>query len=138
MSNEVDKDIARTYIKALGRGDAELCRSLLTDDFVAIISGRSSISGPMTRDQVLDFFAEVPKIAKDGIPLEILSLTAEDDRVACESEGHVTLNDGAEYNNMYLHLFRFRDGKICQLKEYMDTELACQVYLPVWLAAQEK
>jgi len=134
---ERHKDAVRTYIKALGVGDVDLFASVLTDDFAAIICGRSIISGPMTRDEVLAFVKEVPTISPDGINLEILSLTAEDDRVACESEGHVVLRNGAEYNNMYIHLFRFRDGKIREVKEYMDTDLACNVYLPVMGAALE-
>jgi ketosteroid isomerase-like protein len=49
-------------------------------------------------------------------------MTAEDDRVAVEavSEGlHAT---GQTYSNEYHFLFRFRDGKVVEFKEYMDTE----------------
>lgn len=134
---ERHKEAVRTYIRALGTGDVDEFASVLTDDFVAIICGRSVISGPMSREDVLAFIKQVPTISPDGCNLEILSLSAEDDRVACESEGHIVLSNGAEYNNMYIHLFRFRDGKIREVKEYMDTELAVNVYLPVMGAAME-
>jgi uncharacterized protein len=83
------------------------------------------------RDQVVAFVGAVPQMTKDGIRFEVLSLTAEDDRVACESEGQSTLSTGVEYNNHYIHLLRFRDGKICEVREYMDTQLAETALLPL-------
>jgi ketosteroid isomerase-like protein len=132
MSNsEGHKDAVRTYFKAMGAGDVESFRSVITEDYVAVISGRSKISGILTYDQVLAFVGGASTMTKDGFNFDIVSLTAEDDRVVCESEGRSTLANRAEYNNQYLHLFRFRDGKIREVREYMDTALAESVLLPV-------
>jgi ketosteroid isomerase-like protein len=132
MSNtEAHKDAVRTYFKAMGDGDVDSFRSVITDDYVAVISGQSKISGTLTYDQVLAFVGGVPKMTTGGFNFDILSLTAEDDRVVSESQGHSTLSNGAEYDNQYIHLFRFRDGKIREVKEYMDTTLAENVLLPV-------
>lgn len=131
MTNEAHKDAVRTYFKAMGAGDVDLFRSVISDDYVAIISGQSNISGTLTYDQVLAFVGGVPKMTKGGFNFDIVSLTAEDDRVASESNGQSTLSNDAEYNNQYIHLFRFRDGKIREVREYMDTTLAEKVLLPV-------
>ena len=62
-----------------------------------------------------------------GISFEFLNLTAEDDRVAVEAKGRSTEVSGKEYNNEYHFLIFFRDGKVCRMKEYLDTKLAEEV-----------
>jgi regulator of protease activity HflC (stomatin/prohibitin superfamily) len=32
------------------------------------------------------------------------------------------------YNNTYCHVFKFNNGKICQVTEYLDTELVSSVF----------
>lgn len=130
------KEVVRTYFKSMGAGNVELFKSTLTEDYYALIAGYSQISGIQNRDEVLAFVASVPSITKSGISFEIRCLTAEEDRVACESQGQSVMANGTEYNNQYIHLFRFRDGKICQVTEYMDTKLAETVLLPLMTSAE--
>ena len=54
-------------------------------------------------------------------------MTAEGDRVAVEAESRGVHASGLPYNNYYHFLFRFRDGELVRLTEYMDTELATDV-----------
>jgi uncharacterized protein len=128
--SEAHKKVARDYFRALGSGDVDLFKSTISDDYFAQVSGYCKLSGRHDRDQVLAFVASVPEVTKSGINFEIKSITAEEDRVACETQGRSVMANGAEYNNDYLHLFRFRDGKIYQVTEYMDTKLAEDVLLP--------
>lgn len=130
MSN-AHKEVVKTYFKSMGAGDVELFKSTITEDYRAVIAGYSKISGTMDRDEVLAFVGGVPSLTKSGISFEIRCLTAEEDRVACESAGRSVMANGVEYNNQYIHLFRFRDAKIRQVTEYMDTQLAEKVLLPL-------
>lgn len=59
---------------------------------------------------------------KYRLRMDVLGLTAEEDRVAMEAESHV-LNptNGRLYNNFYHYLFRMKDGQITLFKEYQDT-----------------
>jgi ketosteroid isomerase-like protein len=59
---------------------------------------------------------------KYRLRMDVLGLTAEEDRVAMEAESHV-LNptNGRLYNNFYHYLFRVKDGQITLFKEYQDT-----------------
>jgi limonene-1,2-epoxide hydrolase len=59
---------------------------------------------------------------KYRLRMDVLGLTAEEDRVAMEAESHV-LNptNGRLYNNFYHYLFRIKDGQITLFKEYQDT-----------------
>lgn len=59
---------------------------------------------------------------EDHIHIDILGLTAEEDRVAMEATSWLkNRKTGRTYNNFYHHLFRLRDGKIVLFKEYQDT-----------------
>lgn len=49
---------------------------------------------------------------------------AEDDLVVAEVIGRVTTKSGKPYNNSYCYIFRLADGKIQEVKEYLDTQLA--------------
>jgi ketosteroid isomerase-like protein len=47
---------------------------------------------------------------------------AEGDKVALEIESYGKLQNGRIYNNEYHVLMTIRDGKICDVKEYLDTQ----------------
>jgi ketosteroid isomerase-like protein len=49
---------------------------------------------------------------------------AEGEYVVVECRGRVTTKSGKPYNNHYCYVCRFADGKLRELTEYMDTELA--------------
>lgn len=129
--NQANKQVVRTFLTALGQGDAETVDSLLTEDCVAVCTGTSIVSRTRDRREIVRTADYFKRTMTDGVRFEILTMTAEDDRVAVESEGFSELNNGIPYNNQYHFLFFLRDGKICKLKEYMDTKLADEVLRPV-------
>ena len=56
-------------------------------------------------------------------------MTAEEERVAVEINREAVHAAGGTYNNQYHFLLRIKDGKILELKEYMDTQLAAKILL---------
>ena len=64
-----------------------------------------------------------------GIKFNITGITAEGDRVAVEIDGEAVHASGETYNNQYHFLLIIKDGKILELKEYMDTQLAAKILL---------
>lgn len=129
--HEANKAVAMTFLNALGRGDGEAMKSVMTDDFVAYTTGTScALSGIHHSDGILAFVAAVPLICKAGIRFKVINLTAEDDRVACELEGYSTMKNGKEYNNFYHFLVFIRDGKVYRMNEYFDTKLTDDVLVP--------
>ncbi|XVQ14979.1 nuclear transport factor 2 family protein [Spirillospora sp. CA-255316] len=119
-----NKDVALTYLKALGEGDPGLMDTVLADDFETMARGSAMICGLRNREDVLAFLTAVPSIFKNGIRFETESVTAEEGRVVCQVKGFSTLANGTEYNNEYIFLFQLRDGKIYHMDEYIDTKLA--------------
>ena len=70
----------------------------------------------------------MPIFVTGGIDFTLHDMIAEDDRVAAEVESHAELTTGAVYNNHYHMLFRVRDGKITEVREYGDTLHSHQVF----------
>lgn len=133
--SEANKETAKKFMVALGRGDVAAMKAVSTDDLVVVTPGTAVLSGTRSYDVVMQSVAGFPLITRDGagIRMEVISMTAEADRVACELEGYSTLIDGNEYNNHYHNLLFFRDGKVCKMIEYCDLALADAVlvrYLP--------
>ena len=54
-------------------------------------------------------------------------MTAEGGRVALEAESHGVHKSGRKYNNHYHFLFKIRDRKIAEIREYADTQHAREV-----------
>jgi ketosteroid isomerase-like protein len=84
--------------------------------------GNTLISGRYTKAQINDAAGAIYQVFPQGIRFVIKAMTAEDDRVAVEAESEGMHVSGRLYGNQYHFLFRLRDGKVVELKEYMDTE----------------
>jgi uncharacterized protein len=125
-----NKRIVTEFLRALGKGDSAGVKAVLSDDAVAICTGTCLLSGSRNTAEVLTAVGMLSQGTKNGIEVKILNLTAEDERVSAEWEGRAVLADGRAYNNQYHFLFSLRNGKIYQLKEYMDTKLVQELFSP--------
>jgi ketosteroid isomerase-like protein len=61
--------------------------------------------------------------------MEILFVTAEEDRVAVAAEGEFLFEEGA-YRNTYHYLFTIGCGRITAGREYLDTSVAARFFAP--------
>ena len=53
---------------------------------------------------------------------------ADEDYVAVEASGQNTTPDGKKYENKYCWVCRISNGKLYELKEYMDTDLVTKTF----------
>jgi uncharacterized protein len=130
-----NKEVAKEWLEAVGNGDEATFRALSTDDCVHQVMGTSLLSGERNLDQVAELAAALHGATRDGLSFEFLNLTAEDDRVSVEFEGSSELETGSTYNNVYHLLFHFSEGKVCRVKEYVDTKVVDEALGPI-LAGQ--
>jgi ketosteroid isomerase-like protein len=124
------KQSVRLHYQALGTGNVDLFTSLIDDSYSVSITGRSKSSATLSRDEVLAYVSSAQDLTRGGFDFEILTLIEEGDRVAAESIGRATLLNGSDYENHYVHLFDFVDGKIVKVKEFSDTAWAELNLLP--------
>ena len=129
MSN-TNKETAKKFLTAMGTGDADTVKSVITSDMTIVTTGTSLMSVTHDYNAILGVAGGISAVTKSGIAFTFLNLTAEDDRVAVETEGKSTMLDGTPYNNQYHFLIFFRDGKVCKMREYLDTKLVDAVLVP--------
>ena len=65
-----------------------------------------------------------------GFEIHPEGFIADGDRVVMLSTGRSRTKFGKDYNNSYCHVFRIRDGKVCEVSEYCDTELIRHAFQP--------
>ena len=130
MSSITDqnKKITRDFFEALSTGSNKYL-DFYTDDSIIWTAGNNSIGGTRTKKEVLTFAENILSAFPSGITFNITGITAEDERVAVEISGEAIHASGEAYNNQYHFLLRIKDGKILELKEYMDTQLAAKILL---------
>ena len=50
-------------------------------------------------------------------------MIAEGDYVVTQARGQAKTKSGGDYNNTYCIVYRFQDGQVAAVTEYLDTEL---------------
>ena len=130
MSSITDqnKQITKEFFEALSTGSDQYL-DFYTDESIIWTAGGNAIGGTRTKKEVVSFAQNILSAFPTGITFNITGLTAEDERVAVEISGEAIHASGETYNNQYHFLLRIKDGKILELKEYMDTQLAAKILL---------
>ncbi|MFP5305953.1 MAG: nuclear transport factor 2 family protein [Gammaproteobacteria bacterium] len=123
MTLEADnKRRAEAFFAALNRGDVPAIVDAYAEDGRCVTMGKTLISGTFSKAQIAAAAGGIFSAFPRGIRFTIHNLTAEGDRVAVEASSAGEHASGQLYTNEYHFLMRFRDGKLVELKEYMDTE----------------
>jgi ketosteroid isomerase-like protein len=119
---EANKKLVNEFHEIFSTGDVDNILSYMDDSATWWVAGNIPLSGTYDVDGMRELFSGVGGGVKGGaIRLTPSAMTAEGDRVAVETESYAELNNGRVYNNLYHFLFVVRDGKIHQVKEYLDT-----------------
>ncbi|HIF10255.1 MAG TPA: hypothetical protein EYQ81_10740 [Sneathiellales bacterium] len=63
-----------------------------------------------------------------GMMVTINQVIAEGDKVVIEAKGKARAKNGKDYNNDYCIIYTVRDGKICDIRENLDSELVTEVF----------
>lgn len=127
MNIEEHKRIVIDFFDQMSNGNVEGFVNFYHEEGAVWTSGDTLISGTQKKAAILEFAGEIYKSFPHGIKFKIISMTAEDDRVAVEAESDGLHVSGLRYQNLYHFLFIFKEGKVLLLKEYMDTEKVTDV-----------
>jgi uncharacterized protein len=122
-----NKELAQAFFEALNKADSTALLNAYAEDGHLVTMGNTLISGRYNKEQIGAYAAGVLQVFPKGIRFTIKGITAEGERVAVEAESEGMHVSGKLYTNQYHFLFRFRDGKVVEFKEYMDTERVTEV-----------
>ena len=106
-------------------------QELTHPDFKFVFMGNTEISNiPYDRNAYFDYWLPevVGKLLPTGIILTTTDMIADDDGVAVIMEGDAEGING-EYDNKYVFVYKFKDGKIFSIHEYnSDLLVATRLY----------
>jgi uncharacterized protein len=124
-----NKQIVEDVFAELAKGNGRPFIDGMADDFTWTMPGQGTWSGTWRGKQAVREQLLGPLFARfEGAYInEAVRIVAEGDIVVVECRGKVTTKTGQPYNNNYCMVFRLQGGKLRELTEYMDTELAAQV-----------
>ncbi len=126
-SIEDNKAVVSAFLDAMNRGDTAALLDAYSEDGGVWTMGNTLISGKYSKAQIGEFADGIYEAFPQGLSFKVTGMVAEGDKVAVEAESDGMHASGTHYHNYYHFLFTLRDGKVVQLKEYMDTELATDV-----------
>lgn len=129
MSIEDNKATIAAFLEAMSRGDTEYILNAYADDGMLWTMGNTLISGQYNKAQIKEFADGIYEAFPDGLTFTVHGMVAEGDKVSVEATSEGAHASGVTYSNQYHFLFILRDGKILQMKEYMDTELATDILM---------
>lgn len=124
---EANKRATLAFFEAMQRGDADAIAGTYSDDGRVVTMGNTLISGSRGKDEIRQFAHGILDTFPEGLAFTLLNITAEADRVAVEATASGRHVSGREYRNHYHFLLRWRDGKLLELKEFMDTEAVTDI-----------
>ena len=119
---QANKATVTAFFEALNKNDIDTIVSTYASDGSVRTMGNTLISGTTGRDQIAALSGGILEVFPEGLTFTILDMVAEGDKVAVEATSEGRHASGAIYSNEYHFLFEFVDGKLYQLREYMDTE----------------
>jgi ketosteroid isomerase-like protein len=124
------KDVVTRFFAVFSGGDVSAILDALDDEAVWWVSGRlEGMSGSYDKASFGPLLLGA-KAAYHGAGLTItpIAMIAEGNRVAVEAEGFAELVDGREFTPQYHFLITVRGDKLLQVKEYMDTQHAKDIF----------
>lgn len=126
MSAQNNTRIIREAFDGLARADPTAFLAAMADSFTWIIEGQSRFSRRYEGKAAVENELIPPLFANFATPYRTVAeeIIAEGDRVVVLARGEVKTTRGEDYNNCYCFVIRMRDGKMIELREYMDTALA--------------
>ncbi len=128
-SMEDNKRVALDTWRALLRADVRAAFANMTDDVTWRIPGLiAPISGLRRgKGEIVDFLRWAAQAFPEGLRTEVIGAFADGDTVILELVNRSTAANGRPYENEYCFVFDFQDGKICRVREYVDTQKAVAI-----------
>lgn len=116
---EENERVVRAFLDTVERGAS--IAAMLTEDFTWYIPGKGRLGGRYTRDELGKLLGPFFAMIEGPVRFSVNHVTAQDDRVAVDCESYAAMRRGGEYRNTYHFLFRLREGRIFEIKEFLDT-----------------
>ncbi len=130
MSAEDHKTMLKNMFAELANGNGEALLNALDDNIQWTVIGSTSLSKTYSGKQsvIEDFLGPFSEAIDGHIHITPENFIADGDYVALQGRGESRTKAGIDYNNTYCWVYRFKQGKIISIVEYLDTELVRKAF----------
>ena len=130
MGAAENKQFISNMFAELSKGNGDAFLNALADDVSFTIIGSTKYSGTFKGKQELinKLLAPLNAQIEGGMTITPDNLIADGDFVAMQARGKALSKNGRRYDNTYCHVFRFANGLVQQVTEYLDTELITSAF----------
>jgi ketosteroid isomerase-like protein len=129
VSAAENKKLMEAIFAAVAAGDRTLFVESLADDVTWRVTGHYSWSQTFKGKAALlrDLFGYLGTLLADNRRTIAHQFFADGDTVVMEGVGQMQTRAGVPYNNDYCLIYRLKDGKIVEIREYCDSALTEKV-----------
>ena len=124
MRIEQNRKVADELFGNLSMGDIPAALDTLTDDVTWTIAGRREelpTAGTYSKRRIEKLMKAMHGQMQAPMAFTITGRVAEGTKMSVEAESVARLTNGKTYNQHFHFLLEFREGKICAVREYLDT-----------------
>jgi hypothetical protein len=122
-------DEVRALFAHLETGDADTFFAQVADDVHWTVMGTHPLAG--TYHSLADFrsatFSRLNRVLREGVLLRVTSVLAAGEWAAVELEALSTALNGEPFANRYCWVCRFADGRIAEVRAYLDSALVAHL-----------
>jgi uncharacterized protein len=120
-----NKERIRHMFAELSTGNSRPLVELLADDVAWTVMGHTQWSGTYRGKQTVlkDLLGQLLARLEGRYRASAHRIFADGDYVIAEARAQATTKNGAPYDQEYCFVYRFENGAIKEVTEYMDTEL---------------
>jgi uncharacterized protein len=121
---------AREVMDAMSQGRIAPLIAAMAEDVTWQWMGVSQWSRTFEGKQLVvdTIFGGATETLDPSSSIEVRRIHADGDSVVVEHTGRNRLTDGRRYDNNYCWVFRFQNGLIQEVREYMDTQLVTETF----------
>ena len=130
MMEAENKQVVSKFFEHFSAGEINEAFSKVSDEVSWWVPGDLPFSGTKSKTEYLQVVGAIQKGFPGGLELNATSMIAEGSRVAVEVASYGEHANGKTYTNRYHFLMTLEQGKIVEVKEYMDTLHLYQLIMP--------
>ena len=129
MSASENKQLMERLFAGVARGERELFADTLADDVIMYGTGQHSWSQTFKGKEALlrDLYGHLRTLLVEPRRTIPLRFFADGDHVVVEAKGDMMTKQGVRYDNDYCLIYRLANGKIVEIREYLDSALCERV-----------
>jgi len=125
-----NKELVSTFFRHFSAGEVDQAFAVVADDVRWWVPGDLPFSGTKNKAQYMQVVGSIQRGFPDGLSLDATAMIAEGNQVAVEVASNGNHANGKTYTNEYHFLITIEDGKMVEVKEYMDTLHLFQLISP--------